>query len=313
MLHARLAWPVSARLRASLLQVGIFDADVYGPSLPTMTSPDPPVLQMDAQTKALTPCEYEGVRLVSFGFAGQGSAIMRGPMVSGLVGQLLTTAEWGARPAFSSDSNGHGFQPNGRKESPGIRTATGPLACLLHQALARERALPHRPGALPHRPGALPHRPRRPSTTLRSSPAAVRQRRVVESSASPTGGGRRRPGLPNPGYAARHGRHPPHAVPDAAHHGRRGAYPAYLAYPAYPAYLAYPACHADSQRALGGARIAHWNLNRRGGEPAPAQVVTTPQKLAFIDVAKGVRMFSRLRVPCVAVARQKAQTLNYQP
>ncbi|KAG6587946.1 Fe-S cluster assembly factor 101, chloroplastic, partial [Cucurbita argyrosperma subsp. sororia] len=32
-----------------------------------------------------------------------------------------------------------------------------------------------------------------------------------------------------------------------------------------------------------------------------AIIVTTPQKLAFIDVAKGVRMFSKLKVPCVAV------------
>jgi Mrp family chromosome partitioning ATPase len=27
-----------------------------------------------------------------------------------------------------------------------------------------------------------------------------------------------------------------------------------------------------------------------------AVIVTTPQKLAFIDVAKGIRMFSKLRV-----------------
>lgn len=32
-----------------------------------------------------------------------------------------------------------------------------------------------------------------------------------------------------------------------------------------------------------------------------AVIVTTPQKLAFIDVAKGVRMFSKLKVPCIAV------------
>ncbi|GMH08654.1 hypothetical protein Nepgr_010494 [Nepenthes gracilis] len=32
-----------------------------------------------------------------------------------------------------------------------------------------------------------------------------------------------------------------------------------------------------------------------------AEIVTTPQKLAFIDVAKGVRMFPKLKVPCVAV------------
>jgi Mrp family chromosome partitioning ATPase len=32
-----------------------------------------------------------------------------------------------------------------------------------------------------------------------------------------------------------------------------------------------------------------------------AVVVTTPQKLAFVDVAKGVRMFAKLAVPVVSV------------
>lgn len=76
-------------------KVGIFDADVYGPSLPTMVSPEVPILAMDPQTRAISPTQYEGVALVSFGFAGQGSAIMRGAMVSGLIQQMLTTTEWG--------------------------------------------------------------------------------------------------------------------------------------------------------------------------------------------------------------------------
>ncbi|KAG5037165.1 hypothetical protein JHK86_018005 [Glycine max] len=66
-------------------RVGIFDADVYGPSLPTM----------NPEKKTIIPTEYLGVKLISFGFAGQGRAIMRGPMVSGVINQLLTTTEWG--------------------------------------------------------------------------------------------------------------------------------------------------------------------------------------------------------------------------
>ncbi|CAA6660846.1 unnamed protein product [Spirodela intermedia] len=64
-------------------RVGIFDADVYGPSLPTMVSPENRLLEMNPETKTIIPTEYLGVKLVSFGFAGQGRAIMRGPMVSG--------------------------------------------------------------------------------------------------------------------------------------------------------------------------------------------------------------------------------------
>lgn len=76
-------------------KVGIFDADVYGPSLPTMVSPGQTELYMDDEM--IVPLSYEGVKLMSFGFAtpGGGAAIMRGPMVSQVINQLLTTTNWG--------------------------------------------------------------------------------------------------------------------------------------------------------------------------------------------------------------------------
>jgi Mrp family chromosome partitioning ATPase len=67
-----------------------------------MVSPELRILRMNPETRAITPTEYEGVQLVSFGFAGQGSAIMRGAMVSGLIQQMLTTTEWGEWPGWPS-------------------------------------------------------------------------------------------------------------------------------------------------------------------------------------------------------------------
>jgi Mrp family chromosome partitioning ATPase len=78
------------------LRVGIFDADVYGPSLPTMVSPRSTVLR-ETPAKLVTPPVYEGVKLMSYGFvlrnqaaakgadADEQGAVMRGPMVSNLV------------------------------------------------------------------------------------------------------------------------------------------------------------------------------------------------------------------------------------
>lgn len=61
-------------------RVGILDADIYGPSLPTMTRPD--LTKSIYQGQVLAPLEYEGVQLMSMGFLSKGAAIMRGPMVN---------------------------------------------------------------------------------------------------------------------------------------------------------------------------------------------------------------------------------------
>lgn len=80
-------------------KVGLFDADVYGPSLSTLVTPTE--RELFVREELIQPLVYEGVKLMSFGFVsseatgGGGPAIMRGPMVTQVINQLLTTTEWG--------------------------------------------------------------------------------------------------------------------------------------------------------------------------------------------------------------------------
>lgn len=69
------------------LSVGLFDADLYGPSLPTMISPESTHLYTDeVDTSKIKPIEFAGVKTMSYGFAAQNkTAVMRGPMASNLV------------------------------------------------------------------------------------------------------------------------------------------------------------------------------------------------------------------------------------
>lgn len=86
-------------------RVGIYDADVFGPSLPTLISPDDrKMYRVSADTRDLKPIMYEDVKCMSFGFSqtgvggsnsSTGLAIMRGPMVSQVVSDLLQLTTWG--------------------------------------------------------------------------------------------------------------------------------------------------------------------------------------------------------------------------
>lgn len=80
------------------LRVGLLDADVYGPSLPTLLRPVDPTLYQN-QEGLILPLEVEGLRAMSFGWIDpeqqQGAAILRGPMVSQVVSQLATRVAWG--------------------------------------------------------------------------------------------------------------------------------------------------------------------------------------------------------------------------
>ncbi|MBI4004414.1 MAG: Mrp/NBP35 family ATP-binding protein [Candidatus Omnitrophica bacterium] len=90
---------VSANLALALAKsgarVGLMDADVYGPSIPTllgMTSQP----EVDEKNR-LTPVEQEGLKVISMGFfmKPEEAVVWRGPMLHKTVQQFLGGVEWG--------------------------------------------------------------------------------------------------------------------------------------------------------------------------------------------------------------------------
>ncbi len=76
-------------------KVGLLDADVHGPSIPTLFHL-PVVKVYTNEFKMLEPIEAEGLKLMSFGFLlGDAPAVMRGPIVTRYIQQLLLQSAWG--------------------------------------------------------------------------------------------------------------------------------------------------------------------------------------------------------------------------
>lgn len=94
---------VSSNLAVSLqkmgFKVGLLDADIYGPSAPTMFDVEgeqPHSIQVDGKSK-MKPIESYGIKILSIGFfAGTDQAVVwRGPMASKALQQMIRDAHWG--------------------------------------------------------------------------------------------------------------------------------------------------------------------------------------------------------------------------
>lgn len=89
---------IAVNLAVSLAQrgarVGLMDADIYGPNIPTMMGIDqlPP-----PQDNKITPAEAYGVKVISIGFLVQPHQplIWRGPMLHSAIRQFVQDVNWG--------------------------------------------------------------------------------------------------------------------------------------------------------------------------------------------------------------------------
>lgn len=93
---------VAVNLALALLRsgakVGLIDADIYGPSVPTMLglqSARPTIKQVDEKNK-IVPVDYLGMQVMSIGFLIQDNqpVAWRGPMATSALRQIITDVLW---------------------------------------------------------------------------------------------------------------------------------------------------------------------------------------------------------------------------
>jgi ATP-binding protein involved in chromosome partitioning len=90
---------LAVALHKSGAKVGIIDADIYGPSMPTMFGAEdlrPRIFQVDGQNR-MEPIQQFGIKIMSMGFlVDPGQAIIwRGTMAGRALQQFFSDADWG--------------------------------------------------------------------------------------------------------------------------------------------------------------------------------------------------------------------------
>ena len=94
---------VTANLAGGLVKagykVGIVDADIYGPSMPTMfdvVGERPEMIEVDGK-QMISPVMSYGIKILSIGFFTEqdNAVVWRGPMAAKALTQMFTDAHWG--------------------------------------------------------------------------------------------------------------------------------------------------------------------------------------------------------------------------
>ncbi len=89
---------LAAALARRRLRVGLLDADIYGPDIPIMFGERRrPSVSGGKGKEMIEPLQAHGVKLMSLGFllADEQPAIMRGPLIAGVLKQFLEQVRWG--------------------------------------------------------------------------------------------------------------------------------------------------------------------------------------------------------------------------
>jgi ATP-binding protein involved in chromosome partitioning len=92
-------------LRRLGTRVGLLDADIYGPSLPTMLGIEGHPTSKDG--KRIQPLQRFGIKLMSIGFLLEDpkqAIVWRGPMLHGALQQFVTDVDWGGLDYLIIDS-----------------------------------------------------------------------------------------------------------------------------------------------------------------------------------------------------------------
>jgi ATP-binding protein involved in chromosome partitioning len=113
---------IALALAADGASVGLLDADIYGPSMPTMFGTN--ARPQPAGGKNFHPVFAQGIKLMSIGFLVDPDQPMvwRGPMVHGALTQFLQQCEWGALDYLIVD------MPPGTGDAQLTLTQTAPLS-----------------------------------------------------------------------------------------------------------------------------------------------------------------------------------------